>query len=90
MDRQSVAISVLPPSSEGKRCVRNYTLTTTSSDGSTLPAIVVEATGNAEPVAHLETGLDLCNNTYTFFATANTLAYVGDRSMEVSPAFACK
>ena len=90
VDRQSVAISILPPLTEGLRCVLNYTITATSSDGTVLPAIVVEATGNGEPITHLEAGFDLCNNTYTFSATANTLAYVGDRSTEVSPAFACK
>ena len=55
-----------------------------------LPAIVVEATGNGDrPTAHTENGIDLCNN-YTFSATANTLAYSGERSTEVSPDIACK
>ena len=89
MDHQAVAFSILPQL-EGLRCVLNYSITATSGDGNVLSAIVVEATGNGEPIAHIESGFDLCNNTYTFSATANTLAYVGDRSTEVSPTFACK
>ena len=53
-----------------------------------LPAIV-EATGNGDSTAHIASGIDLCNN-YTFSATANTLAYSGERSTEVSPDIACK
>ena len=55
-----------------------------------LPAIVVEATGNGESITHIEDGFDLCSNTYTLSATANTLAYTGQRSMEVSPDITCK
>ena len=89
VDHQAVAFSILPQL-EGLRCVLNYTITATSRVGNVLPPIVVEATGNGEPITHIEAGFDLCNNTYTFYATANTLTYIGHRSMEVSPAFACK
>ena len=89
MDDQAVAFSILPQL-KGLRCVLNYNINATSRDGSVLPPIIVEATGNGEPITHIEDGFDLCNNTYTFSVTANTLTYIGHRSMEVSPAFACK
>ena len=89
VDNQAVAFSILPKL-EGLRCVLNYTITATSRDVNMLPPIVVEATGNGEHVTHIEAGFDLCNNTYTFYATANTLTYIGYRSMEASPAFTCK
>ena len=89
MDHQAVAFSILPQL-EGLRCVQNYTITATGRDGNMLPPIVVEATGSGETITHIEAGFDLCNNTYTFSATANTMTYIGHRSIEVSPAFACK
>ena len=89
VDHQAVAFSILPQL-EGLRCVLNYTITATSRDGSVLPPIPVEATGNGEPITHIEAGFDLCNNTYTFYVTANTMTYIGHRSMDVSPAFVGK
>ena len=68
------------------QCVMNYTITSTDGDGTTRD-ITVKVNDTEATIALIESGFNLCNNTYSFTIVANTLTDPGERirSEEVTP-----
>ena len=74
------------PPAIASQCVRNYTITSTDSDG-IMQNITVEVddTNCKATIKHLETGFTLCSHTYSFTIVANTVSGPGERSDIVTP-----
>ena len=80
---QSFTFLITPPEVSGQ-CVVNYTITSTSSDG-TVSDFTVEVTDRGEPVNMVINGFNLCSNTYSFTVSAVTATVVGERSGVIHP-----
>ena len=80
---QSFTFLISPPEVSGQ-CVTSYIITSTSSDG-TVSNFTVEVTDRGEPVSILQSGFNLCSNTYSFTVSAVTAAVVENSSEVIHP-----
>ena len=79
---QSFSFSITPPTPS--ECVVNYTITATSSDGSSRDIFVPVGVDGSAPIDVMEPGFDVCGESYNFTVVPFTSQGAGPTSSGVT------